>query len=266
MNKVLVFAACGLLAACNESSSGNVANPRMVLRGDLQVSGSSVKLKASLGKEGSSVVVVLEGGDALYGSDGVSRQRMEYVADLFGSYYRTAFPLDAAAHYAVMLTRAADGSQTTSLFPSLPTAYAITAPLNGSSLSLAANPWLAVTWDALVTADEFAHDAGVACDWRIVPGPGGAASALVHLSSGRYELLSYSERTARRKDVPLRAYVDDQRADLGIDYPYAAATLLGCDATFSLYAKNRGNAAGGLSPYSEMTARRSADTAIRVTP
>lgn len=266
MNRAWVVACTVLLSACNESSSERVGNDRLVLHGDLVASGSSAKLKASFGREGSSVVVVLEGGDALHGTDGTLRQRMEYVADLFGSYYRTSFALDPAAHYAVVLSRGADGSQTTSAFPPLPTPYAITAPVSGSSLSLAANPFVAVTWDNVVSADEFAHDAGVSCDWRIVPGPDGAASALVHLSSGRWELLAGPERAARRKDVPLQAYVDDQRADLGIDYPFALATLLGCDATFSLYAKNRGNAAAGLSPYSEMTARRTADTTVRITP
>lgn len=263
---VMLVAGTALLASCNESSSENVTSARLVLHGDLVAGNSTAKLKASLGREGSSVVVVLEGGDALHGSDSLATQRMEYVADLFGSYYRTAFPLDNTRNYSVTLLRAADGSRAQSFFPPLPTAFTITAPLPASSVSLTASPFVALAWDSAVAAQEFAADTGIACDWRIVPGPDGLASAIVRESSGRYEILTSVERAQRRRDVPVKAYVDEQRAGLGIDYPWAGATLLGCDATFSLYAKNRGEAAPGLSPYSEMTSRRTAESTIRLTP
>lgn len=254
-----------MLASCNESASDKLPTHRIVLNGDLLVDGAAVRMKAAFGKEDSSVVVVLEGGDTLRAGNGSSEQRMDFTSDLFGSYYRAAFALDTATVYATTLTRAVDGSILRSTFPPLPVAFAITAPLAGPAVSLAATPVLDVRWDVVVGSDDLAQDSTITCDWQVNPPPA-TAGGPVRRADGHYQQLTSPERLARHATVDLQARIDLQRAALAVDYPGSTVALIDCEADVVIYAKNRGPADPALSPYSDMSSRRTAEVHIRVVP
>jgi len=260
-----VLALPWLLASCNESSSQNLSSARIVLNGDLVASGGQVEMKVSLGKEGSTVVVVLEGGDRLRAGNGSSDLSMDYTADIFGSHYRAAFPLNIAATYSTTLARA-DGSSARSEFPPLPVAFSITAPLPGQTVSLAATPLVNVAWDLAIGAQEQALDTTLACRWNVSPLPAGTSGPQVERTRGDYRVLTPGERSARSASVNLAALANVQRAELQLDNPGASVTLHACDAQFRVYARNFASASPLLSRGSQLASRRQVMTAVDVVP
>jgi hypothetical protein len=254
-----------LLAACNESASNKLATGSIVLNGELLVDGSNVRMTTALGKEGSSVVVVLEGGDVLRAGNGSSDIYMDYTSGIFGAHYRASFPLNMAATYSATLTRA-DGSSTRSEFPALPNAFMITSPLNAQTFSLAVTPLVDIAWDVVVASNELALDTTLGCSWNVAPLPAGTFGPFVERSSGDYRVLNSGERSARRATVHVAAMATAQRARLQLDNPGATVTLHACDAAFRLYAKNYGPAHNALSRQSQMNTRRTAETAADILP
>lgn len=253
------------LVACNESSSTKLDTAALVLAGELVASGSNVQMKVNMGKEGSTVVVVLEGGDALRAGDGSSEVHMDYTADIFGSHYRAAFPLNMAASYSATLVRA-DGSRVASVFPALPNAFSITSPVNAQAVVLSATPTIDVAWDVVVNSADLALDSSLACSWTVTPMPAGTVGAYINRVSGDYRVLNSGERNQRRAAINLFVMADLQRAQLAADNPGSTVSLHACDAGLRVYARNFGPANNALSRYSQMNTRRSASVSINVTP
>lgn len=252
------------LTGCNESSSSRLPTADIVVDGDLRVDGSRVDMRVDLGKEGSSVVVVLEGGDALRAGNGAVDLPMDYTADIFGSHYRADFPLNLAATYSATLVRA-DGSSARSEFPPLPAAFAITSPLPGAVLP-ASMTSLDIAWDITSDAEEMALDASWECGWDVNPLPAGTVNFPVHRSRGDYRTITSGERGLRRVNVNPFAFIDLQRAQLAAENPSSTVRLVSCDGLFRIYARNDAPAHVSLSSHSRMTARRIVETEARFVP
>lgn len=257
----LLFAALLFLSACNESASDKINTRDLVLRGVLTVDGSQARLRVELAKEGSFVVVVLQGSDSLHAGDGVTEERMDYVSDVFGSYYRSSFPLVDGATYTTTLYRAADESFV-STFPPVPVAFALTAPTSGQTFSLASTPVTTLKWDTLIGSDALTASVGLTCAWTVTAG---VPSDVNRVSSHSWAL-SDAQAALRQVDINLGSLVADQEADVQTANPGATVELVSCDAGLGLEAENLGDANPALSGDSGMSSIRARSRSIQLVP
>lgn len=252
------------LAACNETASDRLATGQIILRGELVADGASARMNVDLGKEGSSVVVVLQGGDSMHAGDGLRDVRMDYSSDLLGSHYRATFPLDVSAPYSTTLLRF-DGSSHRSAFPALPPVFAFVAPVTDQTVVLASSPTFVVAWDSVVSAQELELAVYHACDWQLTPAPPGGGG-LVSRGSHESRLLTSTERATRQAVANLAVFVNLQSAELAADHPGSTVVLQSCDSDFSLVARNRAAASPALSGRSRLVSRREVTARLNLVP
>lgn len=269
--RMACLAGLTVMAGCNESASDKLPARLLVLDGHLVVTDTAASMGVSVGKQGSTVVVVMEGGDYLRATDGSTEQRMDYSSDLFGSYYRATFsPVDLDAVYAINLYRAAEGASYRSEFPAIPSPFAITQPSVGQTFSLASTPTLVLSWDNTIAAGNVRQTTSVACDWNLEPAPLAPNGNPVRSMDQPSRMLTALERSQRQVTLNLAAAVSRAKANAVAQNPTGTgapvATLLGCDVKLDLLAASESPAGAGLSAYGKLTASRSKSVEFSLVP
>ncbi len=261
----LAFACCLVLAACNQSDSHDISADKLVLHARLYAQDQAV-IKASLGKENSTVVVVLNGGDYMEVSDGVSHDVMEYRDNLINDvHYRATLPLSTDKSYTLTLNRASQHQLYASTFPIIPESFAITFPIDQQSISLASNPFLNMYWDTKVHSSDLLLRTTYNCYWTLTSALNGEQSTVENTKSDEI-MLETNQREARSATLVLQQKTGELKDDILHEHPRHEANLQDCRVKIELAAQNHGFAHSGLSEQSQLSSIREQAITIDLQP
>ena len=268
--QLMLWGGLSLLAACNPSDSNDIQTEKLILTATLYADGSTAKIKAALGKEKSTVVVVLNGGDYLQVSDGKTTSILEFQDSLINNInYRQTLPLNLLNSYSISLNRPTQNTVFSSTFPVIPDSFAIVFPINLQTISATSQPILNVQWDNKVNSEKLTLTHDYQCTWTANPAVINEEKITVNqLNSNSHHMLELDtiQRSQRTASLSLNNEINDMKSTLITRYPTTTLTLNQCSLNIELAAKNSTQAHSEFSNQSRLYSVREYPINITLTP
>ena len=265
LKKTFLLSSLVILSACNESDSNDVSTDRLVLDATLSAEADTAKINASLGKEKSSVVIVLNGGDFFQITDNKTTTVMGQESNIVNdTYYRATLPLNTSSTYKIIFNRAAQNQKFESTFPTIPPAFNIVYPTEKQKFSLVATPQLNVEWDTKINSEKLKLSGYYDCAWITNPAVYNTQSqtTTTELNKGRTIDITIDDKQKNARIIPLvmketLQFITD---NLKSEYPNTSFTFNNCVIDLKLVAQNFSSAHSEFSSKSSLSSIRESNS------